>query len=324
MAICSLGYLGVHSDKLDDWSGFATKLLGMQRVDRASKYLSFRMDDYQQRFVVTGEKGDSLAFMGWEVEQKQDLAMYAARMETAGVAVTQGSRELADQRLVEDLIAFNDPAGNRIELCYKPMIDTDPFASGRPHSGFCTGPYGLGHAVLHTSDAASLVPFYRDLLDFQMSDYALSPIELFFFHVNGRHHSFALVGSGQTGFHHFMIEFNSLDDVGQGYDIASQEEGRISQTLGRHTNDWITSFYTHTPSGFFIENGWGGRVIDPETWQSHETNTGPSYWGHDRLYLPEEQRETYREMRRALAEQGEQTPPLIDCPWLYGQMNKLV
>ena len=322
MAISSLAYLGVHSDKLDDWSALATNLLGMQRVDRAGNYLSFRMDDYQQRFVVSGEKGDSLVFMGWEVDAAEDLQHFAARLEKAGIAVTQGSRELADQRLVDDLITFNDPAGNSIELCYKPMIDTEIFLPGRPHSGFCTGPYGLGHAVLHTSDASALVPFYRDLLGFKVSDYALSPIELFFFHVNGRQHSFALIGSGQSGFHHFMIEFNHLDDVGQGYDIALQEEGRVSQTLGRHTNDWITSFYTHTPSGFFIENGWGGRVINPDTWEPHETHTGPSYWGHDRLYLPEEQRKVYQEMRRTLAEQGKKTPPLVDCPWLYGQLNK--
>ncbi|MGB1310575.1 MAG: hypothetical protein ACPG47_05160, partial [Leucothrix sp.] len=111
MAVCALAYLGVHSDKLQDWSSFATKLLGMQQVDRAREYLSFRMDDYQQRFVVSGESGDSLAFMGWEVEQAEDLALYAARLESNDIPVTQGSRMLADQRLVEDLIVFNDPAG---------------------------------------------------------------------------------------------------------------------------------------------------------------------------------------------------------------------
>ena len=33
-------------------------------------------------------------------------------------------------------------------------------------------------------------------------------------------------------------------------------------TLGRHSNDYMTSFYIHSPSHFFVEYGWGGRAID--------------------------------------------------------------
>ena len=39
----------------------------------------------------------------------------------------QGSKNLANQRFVEDIIYFYDPHGNRIELVYKPMIDNEPF-----------------------------------------------------------------------------------------------------------------------------------------------------------------------------------------------------
>ena len=89
-----------------------------------------------------------------------------------------------------------------------------------------------------------------------------------------------MVGSGKKGLHHFMVELYSLDDVGQGYDLAQLEDGRVAYTLGRHTNDHVTSFYSHTPSGFFVEYGWGGRIIDPATWQPHETHDGPPRpWG---------------------------------------------
>ena len=47
--------------------------------------------------------------------------------------------------------------------------------------------------------------------------------------------------------------------------VAQMGEDRIASTLDRHTNDHMTSFYVNTPSGFFIEYGWGGRVIDPKT-----------------------------------------------------------
>lgn len=318
MAIIALGYLGIRSFDTDDWSEFASGLLGMQKIDRGGGSLAFRMDDHRQRLIVSNEPGDTLAFMGWEVAGPDDLQAYAARLDAAGVAVTQGMRALADRRFVVDLIHFKDPAGNRIELFHGPMLATDPFVPGRPIDGFVTGPYGMGHAVLHVKDPDAMLGFYRDLLDFAVSDYGMSPDPLYFFHVNGRHHSFAMVGSGRTGFHHFMVEYRNLDDVGQGYDLAQMDEGRVAYTLGRHTNDYMTSFYANSPSGFFVENGWGGRIIDPETWQPHETFMGPSFWGHERLYLPEDGgRRALRDMRLKAARDGLRAPPVPDCPWLY-------
>ena len=63
----------------------------------------------------------------------------------------------------------------------------------------------------------------------------------------------------------------------------------------------------------------GGRIIDPATWQPHETNVGPSFWGHERLHLGEQERAAFRDMRLATAAAGKRTPHLVNCPWLYGQ-----
>ena len=315
MAIKSLGYVGVESTKLEDWEGFATRLLGMQKVDAAAKVRAFRMDDRQQRLVVTGAENDGLGFLGWEAESKADLDELAARLDNAGVAVSKGTRALADERRVADLIAFRDPGGHRVEVFHGQEISPDPFKPGRPISGFKTGPLGMGHVVMNVAKVDDLLPFYRDLLGFRVTDFGLSPYPLYFLHVNGRHHSFAMVGSGKRSFHHFMVEMQSFDDVGQGYDLAQLEEGRIAYTLGRHTNDHMTSFYAHTPSDFFVEYGWGAQVIDPATWQPFETFDGPSLWGHERLHLPEEQRVRMRNMRLDAAARGVRVPD-PNCAWL--------
>lgn len=322
MSLTALCYLGVRTQSLDQWSEFANGVLGMQQVDRGGKSNSYRMDDHKQRLVVEQKSGHSLAFMGWEVSDQQSLGQLAGTLDAADIKVNHGDRSLCDQRFVTDLIYFNDPDGNRIELVWKPHTTTDAFIPGRPISGFNTGPYGLGHAVLHVRDVNALLPFYRDLLGFNVSDYGLSPYPMYFFHINGRHHSFAMIGSGDSGLHHFMVEFQNLDDVGQGYDLAQLEDDRIAYTLGRHTNDYMTSFYAHTPSGFFVESGWGGRVIDPATWEPHETTMGPSFWGHERLYLSEPQRSRLRDMRLQAAADGLQAPLLPDCPWMFEQFNK--
>ena len=321
MAINALGYIGIRSDKEDDWSEFAGKLLGMQKIDQAGKSMAFRMDDLKQRLIISDEPGETLAFIGWEVDVAGDLNKYGARLEQAGYPVKFGDRNLAARRFVEDLIFFYDPDGNRVELFFNPMKSDSPFLPGRPISGFKTGPQGMGHAVLHVKQIEKLLPFYQDILDFKLSDYGLTPYPLYFFHVNGRHHSFAMVGSGNMGFHHFMVEYTNLDDVGQGYDLAQLQEDRIAYTLGRHTNDYMTSFYANTPSGFFVESGWGGRVIDPATWVPEETSVGPSFWGHERLNLTVEERTKLRDMRLKAASDGKQAPLVIDCPWLYGELK---
>ena len=321
MPISSLSYIGVNSDKIEDWSEFSQKFLGMQQVDRGKGALSFRMDDHKQRLAITGDTGDNMAFMGWEVETKNDIEFYANKLEKNNIEVIYADKNLCDKRFVEELIFFYDPQGNRIEIVYNPMKDEEPFVPGRPISGFKTGPYGMGHIVINVKDVKSLIPFYKDILGFKITDYSNTPISLCFFHVNGRHHSFAFFESGKEGFHHFMVEYNSLDDVGQGYDLLQYKKDAIAYTLGRHTNDYMTSFYSNTPSGFFVENGWGGRIIDQNTWKPVETFDGPSFWGHERLYMSDEDRIKFRKKRLDTASKGKQAPLLIDCPWLYSNIQ---
>ena len=191
---------------------------------------------------------------------------------------------IADQRCVSGLISFADPAGNRLEAFYGPQVADTPFRPGRMVSGFRCGPLGMGHVLMTTTNMAASLGFYRDLLGFRISDFMRTPIQAYFMHVNARHHSLALVEAPADMLHHLMVEMYSLDDVGQGYDLALADGAeRVVATLGRHCNDLVTSFYQRTPGDFFVECGWGGRNVDPTNWQPTEMTTVESYWGHNGL-----------------------------------------
>jgi len=325
MALQALGYVGIRSPNLEDWAGYATRFLGMQLVDKSSTMLSLRMDDRKQRVIVNADSEGGASFYGWEIADGTALDTLAGRLEKAGVAVARGSRALADERRVRDLIVFRDPIGNRLEAFHGPEIAAEPFRPGRSISGFRTGPLGMGHAVLTVERLDDVLPFYRDVLGFRLSDYILKPFKAFFFHLNPRHHSLAFIETGKNGIHHMMVELFSLDDVGQAYDIALTEPDSIGSTFGRHTNDYMTSFYSWSPSGFMVEYGWGGRLVDPENWTAEEYTTGPSLWGHDRAWLPEDKRADARAMRMKLAADGVRQPVQVlegnyqlmpgTCPW---------
>jgi 2,3-dihydroxybiphenyl 1,2-dioxygenase len=324
----ALGYVGVRAKDLNDWASYGTGLLGLQRIDRTRTSLAFRMDDRKQRIVVAADGGEGISFFGWEVGDAAALDALATHLEQARIKVARGSRALADERHVQDLIVFTDPLGNRLEIFHGAETAAEPFKPGRSISGFRTGPLGLGHVVFNVDSRETieqLMAFYRGTLGFRLTDYYDHPFVARFLHLNPRHHSLAFIQTGKNAVHHIMIELFSFDDVGQAYDIALGEEGRIGVTLGRHTSDFITSFYSFTPSGFMVEYGWGARSIDVDTWQAAERKEGPSLWGHDRVWLSKEDNEKARALRLKNAAEGYRRPVQVMegnyqlmagvCPW---------
>jgi 2,3-dihydroxybiphenyl 1,2-dioxygenase len=325
MQIEALGYVGVRSDRLDDWETFASRFLGMQIDERSASSLRLRMDDRRQRLVVAPDVGEGPALFGWELADAAALESLAARLEAAQIEVRRGTGALATERRVKELIVFKDPIGTRLEAFHGAEIAAEPFKPARAISGFRAGPLGVGHAVLAVANVEVLLPFYRDLLGFRLSDWLVRPFKAFFFHVNPRHHSLALIETGRNDIHHFMVELYSLDDVGQGFDIAQDLQVPLGTTIGRHTNDFMTSFYSRTPSGFMVEYGWGGRTIDPASWQAGEMQHGGSLWGHERLWLDAERRQNAREIQLRAAADGLRQPVQVlqgnyalsagVCPW---------
>lgn len=283
MTVQALGYLAIGSSRADDWTGFATSRLGLQAVDRGGKLRAFRMDDRKQRLIIDGALPDDIQVFGWEVADAAALDALGAKLEAAGVAVRRESAAIADMRCVAGLISFADPAGNRLEAFHGGQVATDPFKPGRDIGGFRCGALGMGHVLLAVPDVDAVWPFYRDILGFKVSDYTTAPVKAYFTHVNPRHHSLALVEAPHRVMHHLLMELYSLDDVGQGYDMAQAADG-VAVKLGRHGNDQMTSFYQRTPSPFFVEYGWGGLEVDDATWQPKELTSVRSFWGHQGLF----------------------------------------
>src|ERR1700722_5211207 len=144
MSIQGLGYLGIGTDRLDDWTDFAANWLGMQAVDRGAGVRAVRLGDRKQRLGGGRALAEGQRYFGWEVSDAAALDALAARLEGAGVAVTREPAALADQRFVSGLISFADPSGNRLEAFHGPQVADEAFRPGRSISGFRTGPLGMG------------------------------------------------------------------------------------------------------------------------------------------------------------------------------------
>jgi len=288
---------------MDRWRTFASEFLGMQLVDVDGGRLALRMDERSQRFIVRPGIKDSLCWIGLELADASAFARTVRALSDARFSLTQGDASERNVRDVAEMVWFEDPDGNRIELYHGPGTARLDFAPSRPIGGFRTDNLGLGHVVLQTANYSRMRHFYMNVLGFRLSDYMDSPIDVCFLHTNPRHHSLALLQASETKPHHVMIEYNYLDDVGRLYDTALAEPDGIITTLGRHSNDHVLSFYHKSPSDFLIEIGWAGRLIDDDTWKAEKIPT-PSIWGHDRSWLPAGARAEIRKEMDKLAAAG--------------------
>lgn len=292
--VIALGYVGTTAPDLAEFSEYATAVLGMQVGKKSGpEQLRLRVDERAWRISVEPGPG-GLAFCGWEVASGVELGRLADRLDALGIPVKEDA-VLAEQRGVNGLLLSQDPDGNQLEFFHGAYIPRDPFCSPlsrRFVTGYKTpGDLGLGHVGIMFSDQPAAKAFYMDVLGFRLSDTIFGTP---FVHVNPRHHSLviapAMPGRRPAGLHHLMVEVEDLDMVGYALDeVQRRNSETISLTLGKHTNDRMTSFYAKSPGGFDIEYGYGGVHIDDTVWTTAAYDA-ISFWGHQGAKVPSAQR----------------------------------
>ncbi|WP_016910220.1 VOC family protein [Streptomyces xiaopingdaonensis] len=288
--IRGLGYLRVQTAHHDRWRELAVDGLGMapgSGPEEEALYL--RVDERRARLALLPGDVDKVLSVGWEVRDGAALDAVRRQVEDAGTAVKELTPAEARQRDVEAGVAFQDPAGVRVEVFYGPVLDHSPLATGFGQR-FVTDGLGLGHVVLPTAHADATVAFYTEVLGFlprgamKVGSPEADPVpRIRFMGVNQRHHSLAVCPAPPTdvpGLVHLMVEVDTLDAVGIALDRVQKLGFSISSTLGRHTNDKMVSFYVRAPGGWDIEYGTEGMLVDETTYTAEEI-TADSYWGHD-------------------------------------------
>jgi 3,4-dihydroxy-9,10-secoandrosta-1,3,5(10)-triene-9,17-dione 4,5-dioxygenase len=293
MSIRSLGYLRLEATDVSAWREYGLKVLGMVEGSGSTEgALYLRMDEFPARLVIVPGDHDRLLQSGWETANAAGLQEIRNALDVEGTPYKEATaNELADRR-VDEMIVFDDPSGNTLEVFHGAALEHRRVVSPYGHK-FVTEHQGLGHVVLTTRDDMESLHFYRDVLGFKLRDSMRLPPQLVgreagdppawlrFFGVNPRHHSLAFMpGQTPSGIVHLMMEVENNDDVGLCLDRAIRRKVPMSATLGRHVNDKMLSFYMKTPGGFDVEFGCEGLEVTDESWVARES-TAISLWGHD-------------------------------------------
>lgn len=282
--VSALDYIEFGVSDLDAWQTFAETVLGLA-CERSGAALLLRMDahSWRIRLVETGE--DDVRALGFRVANAATVDDIRRRLGHQGIDVREAEWADRNARGVEALWHCTDPDGLRIELFTGDRPTAEPFASPRGVRGFVTGNQGFGHIVLMMRDRQKADAFFQDGLGMTVSDYILlgppgRQLTLTFLHCNPRHHTLAYVPApGPKRLNHFMLQALDIDDVGCALDRAIGAGTPITSSLGKHTNDRMTSFYMRTPSGFDVEYGWGGIEVDDASWHVARYDA-TTIWGH--------------------------------------------
>jgi biphenyl-2,3-diol 1,2-dioxygenase/3,4-dihydroxy-9,10-secoandrosta-1,3,5(10)-triene-9,17-dione 4,5-dioxygenase len=289
MTTLRLGYLGISTPDPREWDAFAQDVLGTT-VDEGSAGGPSRLilgGNQPAVFLESAAEAD-VRYLGWEVQDAGAASAVAERLTKLGVGIVAASPDEVKQRAVDGIFAFDDPFGYRHEVYFGPHRHLT-----RRRTGDMEFPE-LGHAFLLVPDQEAAEQFYCAALGLSVSDHISFtmgatpfepgpvPVDVSFLFASRRHHVLAVAGLPEglpkRGLAHFMIEAESLDDVGRTYD-ACLDRGLLVTTIGRHTNDEVISFYLSAPGGVVIEYGWGGLLLSEEN-RSIPRYDAPSLWGH--------------------------------------------
>ena len=282
--IKQIGYIAFEVSDLNIWEKFSTKVLGLVKSETTKDGFNLRIDQYQRRFFIEKGKADDVTAIGFEVEDEEALNNLQAQLNAADFEGVQGTPQEIKNRGVTNLIKYCDPSGVPLEFYYGAVLAETSFKSDLVEDGFVADQLGFGHVVVSCHNHQASQKFYLDTLGFKLSDtmhlkFGPKEFKITFTHVNKRHHSLAFSVPMPKKIHHFLVQCKNMDDVGLAYDRAIDMGLRITQQLGRHTNDNMFSFYAQTPSGFEFEFGADALEIDDKVWQPKEYNSG-SVWGH--------------------------------------------
>jgi len=239
---------------------FATDIVGLEHtgtelVDGA-RTAQLRADGRHHCLaLVEGPSG--VLSTGFTVADDEALADAETELEKDGLTVRRGTQEQARGRRVRDLLTFDDPFGNRIELVTGQTTVTRPIRFGRE-----AGISEFGHLCLDAPDVREAYRFWSGHFNARVSDWIGDAACLM--RIDPVHHKLAVFQGDRPGLCHMNFQVATIDDLFRNWHFLQAHDVRIEQGPGRHPQSTAVFLYFAGPEGFTYEYSYGVRRIEDE------------------------------------------------------------
>ncbi len=261
--LIDIGYVRSSTPDLATSVRFAVDVVGMElsaSQDDPGARTAYLRCDARQHCLAFVEGPPGLLATGLLVRDLDVLADAERQLELAGVTVTRGTDQEAAGRRLAAFVAFDDPAGNHIEL------GTDQAVLGRPvEFGRAAGIIEFGHICLDAADPRETAAFWTGVFSARVSDHIGDAAYLL--RIDPVHHKLAIFRGDEPGLCHLNMQVDSLDTLMRNWRHLQRAGVEIQSGPGRHPTSGAIFVYFSGPHGMTYEYSYGVALIDEDSWR---------------------------------------------------------
>lgn len=222
---------------LDEAVAFYRDVIGMDEIatEDGTHYLGFGLDE---RYDIALTSGETLEHFAFGVADQSELDAYLGRLEEAKIAWDRCDGTEPGQ---EKGVRFELPTGQRMEFVVVPGPAPPYRLPSHPAGSRSRGilPLDSDHIGLAAADVKQLAEFLRDVLGFQITEFA-EPEEgsgfwtIAFVRAGPYHHDISIVpGEGEL-LHHVAVTVSGFDHIRQACDMLAAHGYEIEFGPSRH------------------------------------------------------------------------------------------
>ena len=248
-----LGYVALNVTDLARSIAFYRDLVGLQLVEEGAGVAHLRCDyDHHNIMLFEGTR-PGLKRIGFEMESAAALDALFTLLESKGLKPVEVDAAECARFHQGRSIRFAEPfTGATFEF-----YDTMREYGGQPYVPTVARIQRLGHVVLRTPDYAEAVTFFRDVLNFRVSDVIDGMVTFMRCFPNPFHHTFGLGNGKARGLHHVNFMVTEVDDIGRAIWRFNREQVPIVNGPGRHPPSGSMFLYFLDPDGLTVEYSFG-------------------------------------------------------------------
>jgi 2,3-dihydroxy-p-cumate/2,3-dihydroxybenzoate 3,4-dioxygenase len=261
ITLTDIAYVRSGVGDLDAAVRFATEIVGLELAAPTEVGVAHLRADHRHHCLALVGGPSGVIASGFSVADSDALGAAETELERAGIAVRRGSPDEARSRRVRELIAFDDPFGNRLELVSQQETVARPVDFTR-----AAGITEFGHLCLDAPDVHAAYRFWSTHFNARVSDWIGDAACLL--RIDPVHHKLAVFRGDGPGLCHVNFQVASIDDVFRNWQFLLGHGVEIEMGPGRHPQSTAIFLYFLGPEGFTYEYSFGvGRIEDEAAWR---------------------------------------------------------
>lgn len=252
MVPAEMAFVRVSTTEIQAHALFAEQQIGLQPVRHMEEEAWFKSDIRRRTLVFTSDGPSSV---GIAVHDPAEIEKMAGRLECVGYPFERLDRASCDRLFVRSGLRVTDPSGNVLDI-----------VNGTHHSGVRFFPQrdngitGLEGVGLRSTSTERDLPFWRDLLGFELRDRVG---EITFIGTDTLHHRIVLYPSDKPGILVVNFAVEDLDLVMQNKYHLQARQVRLPFGPGRQVASGQIFLLVEGPENFLYGLVSETRTIDP-------------------------------------------------------------